>query len=75
MTYGGLYSWVRASFSRDASYLLGPPRSPRPVVAGNRGVCGEPVAATVCRRNGGGPSRYDARLSDQREKLARTLCS
>jgi len=59
---------VRASFSRDASYLLGPPRSPRPVVAGNYGACGEPVAATVSRGDRGGPSRYDARLAVQREK-------
>jgi len=30
------------------------------------------MAATVCRLEAGAPSRYDARLGDQREKLART---
>ena len=42
-----------------AGHPLGPPRSPRPVAAGDRGAGGEPLAAAVSRRDGGGPSRDD----------------
>jgi len=31
------------------------------------------LAATVCRLEAGAPSRYDARLGDEREKVAGTL--